>query len=349
MKNSAIQLCLGLTLVICAVLTRTPYSVADSSHPIVIGIIAPLTGKVAVVGEAVRNSALVAQRLPQNSNVRIVIEDDQFDPKQSMRAAQKLIHVDKVHGLIIFGSGPTLAVADLVENSRVVTFSMAYSDQVAANRKYIYRTFVTASVQAKAIATEARRRKYRTIGIVSTENEAMIAIGKAFQSEWSEPLVLDETIEPGDTDLHSVASKVSKSQIDGLLLLTIPPQISILSKQMRTQKWRGTIFSSSHLNNPSEISAAGNALDGSWLVTIDDSNSQTFKVEYARQFGKQPLVDGSLAYDLINELSVALSKSDPTGYLDKKSSLSGIYGPWLKSGAHTFEPAIRISELTPIK
>src|ERR1700749_3584296 len=102
-----------------------------SSHPanntsgangptIKIGLILPLTGPQANIGEAGKNAAdLAIAKINADSSLKykyeLDIQDDSFDPAKTVSAVQKLLSVDQVNAVISVGSGPGNVVAPIAE------------------------------------------------------------------------------------------------------------------------------------------------------------------------------------------------------------------------------------------
>ena len=310
-----------------------------------VGVILPLSGPLAIVGEAIRNAIELTREQGGFDKVVFKFEDDQFNPRNSVSAVKKFIEIDGINGLIVFGSGPSLAIADYVEQNKIPTFAMAYSDDLTKGRTYVYRTFLTATSQASAIKEELNKKNYSSLGVITSTNEAMVVMRNAVDKVLPYKPVIDLQIEPSELDLKLTSTKIMSKNPQALFILLVPPQISILSQSLRSKNWQGTFFSSSHLNNPSEIAASKGSLKGSWLVTIDDSRAAQFHELYKGKYSKNAVVDGTIATDVASLLVTALGEKNFNEYLDDKDSYLGTYGTWKKTSEHTFEPPTKIKEI----
>ncbi|HEY7649712.1 MAG TPA: ABC transporter substrate-binding protein, partial [Methylomirabilota bacterium] len=96
--------------------------VAETSAPVKIGVIQPLSGPVAASGNYVRMGAeigrdwLNAKGGVLGRKIELVIEDNKSDPKEAASAAEKLIVRDKVPAIMgAWGSSMTLAAMPKLE------------------------------------------------------------------------------------------------------------------------------------------------------------------------------------------------------------------------------------------
>ncbi len=98
-----------------------------SVEPIKIGMIAPMTGDLAFMGEGIRDAIVLANENTENTKYEyeVIVEDDQLDAKMSASAANKLISVDKVDAIITFSSVTGNVVAPIAEQNQIVQLGIA--------------------------------------------------------------------------------------------------------------------------------------------------------------------------------------------------------------------------------
>ncbi|MCX6715687.1 MAG: ABC transporter substrate-binding protein [Candidatus Taylorbacteria bacterium] len=85
-----------------------------SGGPFKIGVILPLSGPAATMGESSKKSVeLALSNIPEAKKlkVEIIYGDDQLDPKQTVSVAQKMIDTDGVSALITYSSPSSVADA----------------------------------------------------------------------------------------------------------------------------------------------------------------------------------------------------------------------------------------------
>jgi ABC-type branched-subunit amino acid transport system substrate-binding protein len=250
--------------------------------PLKIGVVGPLSGRIAIVGQTFKNTMLLAKKDNPAAQAQLIFEDDQFNPKLTVSAVQKLLNADKIDVLVVFGSGPSLAVADMVEAAKIPLVALAMSDKVVLNRPHVFSWFSSGGQQARRLAGEIPKRGYKSIALVTSETEVNVAIKNAFLKASALKPQPDIDILHDDLDLQTVALKIVAAKPDAVGLFLMPPQFSTLSQRLRELKYRGDFFGPSPLDNLAEIKAANGALEGTWLVGLDLSRAGNLFERYQK-------------------------------------------------------------------
>jgi branched-chain amino acid transport system substrate-binding protein len=136
-------------------------ALAQGSGPVRIGVLIPLTGSTSQFGASMGKAAqLAAEELNAAGGVRgrkieILIEDDQSNPEAAVRAARKLLDVDKVIAICgTYASSVTSAVAPLCWEAKTPLFTASGADSITAlpHQGYIFRTQPTTFLQGTRAA-----------------------------------------------------------------------------------------------------------------------------------------------------------------------------------------------------
>ena len=122
--------------------------------PIKIGLILPLTGDAADIGQAQKNAVELALEQLKDSNIQLIFEDDRLQTNDAVTAAQKLVNVDKVDAIIgPSWSGAALAVAPIAESSKTLLISpTASTPSLTSAGDYIFRVYPTDDAPVKMLA-----------------------------------------------------------------------------------------------------------------------------------------------------------------------------------------------------
>jgi len=131
-------------------------ALAQASGPIRVGVLIPLTGSTSQFGASMAKAAqLAAEEINaaggiKGRNIEILTEDDQSNPEAAVRAARKLIDVDKVIAICgTYASSVTSAVAPLCWGAKLPLFTASGADSITAlpHQGYIFRTQPTTFLQ----------------------------------------------------------------------------------------------------------------------------------------------------------------------------------------------------------
>ena len=105
----------------------TGHVVKEDDKKIQIGVLIPLTGKYASLGEQVRYGYEIAVfdfNINSDYKLNLIYEDTGSDINKAITGAQKLLNVDKVNILLgPFSSGAVLAIAPTTELAQKILFT----------------------------------------------------------------------------------------------------------------------------------------------------------------------------------------------------------------------------------
>ena len=137
---------------------------AQQADPIKIGLIIPLTGATSQFGATMGQAAKIAEAEINAAGgvrgrpIQIVVEDDQSNPEAAVRAAHKLIDVDKVVSIGgSYASAVTSAIAPLCWEGKTVLLTSSGADSITRlpHQGYIFRTSPTVTLQGTRVGNFA--------------------------------------------------------------------------------------------------------------------------------------------------------------------------------------------------
>ncbi len=149
-----------------SILSLLVLPVLVQAEPNKIVVVLPLSGRLANIGKDLQN----AITLQNTKSVSVVYEDDAFDPKNTVSAVQKSLSDPNVKGFIFFGSGTSLAAKPLIERASIPAISIAMSDKVVEDSRYMFRYYVPALAQAERITKEIKNHGYKNVCTASAGN-----------------------------------------------------------------------------------------------------------------------------------------------------------------------------------
>ena len=135
-----------------------PRLVRAQDGPIVLGTLTPLTGSGGTYGPAMRDVAAAVVRQVNEAGgvlgrqIRLVSEDDQTNPEGGVRAARKLIDVDKVSAIVgTWASSVTSAVAPLCWENQTFLTTVSGADSITRlpHKGFIIRTQPNTDLQGR--------------------------------------------------------------------------------------------------------------------------------------------------------------------------------------------------------
>ncbi|MDR1026644.1 MAG: ABC transporter substrate-binding protein [Lactobacillus sp.] len=218
------------------------FELADKEEAVVetptikIGIILPLTGNSANMGEAslkAINLAYDTATINSKYNYKLMIEDFQLKGNLAATAAQKLISVDKVNAIYSFFSNAGFAVSPIAEKNKIPHISLTWENQIAdGNYNFIQCTPREAIIDL-FLKTMEKRPDIKTVGIITEvrggSEELASMLSDALSPNYT---VFVEKINRGETNFRMLISKFIDNNVDLYIYVTIPPEVDILAKQL---------------------------------------------------------------------------------------------------------------------
>lgn len=339
-------------------LTTNPTS---TTKPIKIGAILPLTGDLATYGEGVKNAVnLAIENSGIKDKIQIIFEDDlTCTPANDISAAQKLINLDKVHGIIgTICSGALLAIAPITEQNKLIVISPSATSKSITNAgDYVFRVIASDADKNVAVAKYAYNKGYKkAVLFYDAAQDAMVqqkADVKETFAGLGGTIVVDQSYKTGDRDFRSQLAKIKQSDADVIFMGGLPKEAALAIKQARELGIKlPFIATETSMGTQDMIDVAGSAAEGlvfPFATTPDNKESKDFIANYKAKYGKEPPAYAAEGYDATMLLIKAITKSDRTPEDIQKQLFkvgSNYYGA---SGIITFDQNGDVQKLMIIK
>jgi ABC-type branched-subunit amino acid transport system substrate-binding protein len=339
--------CIGHLLMVLMTWALLPAFAAPQQRTKV-GVIVGTTGLAAASGLSVKRGIELADRSFDGANkVDFIFEDDSFQAKNAVSAADKLISHDHVDALITFSGSTSLAVSLVAERRGVPMVAVTALSKVSAGSDLIRTIFVPPDDLARMIGAEVVLRQVARVALITSTQEALLGLRTAIRASLLEHaahtiteshsfVVFDEEIVPGDVELSSLTSRMLQRNPDVIISLTLPPQSATLAKLLRNQKYAGKVIVGPPTYNYQEISAAQGALAGALLVGPLSGPSSGFFRLYHDTFHEQSVAEGMYGYDAATLLIEAAASGDIKRFLAESKSMKGAAGVYIKDAENLF-------------
>ena len=150
------------TTMMAALLSATAISGAYAADPIKIGVVTPLSGTYAGIGQQVKWGLELATKEVNTAGgimgrqVELTFEDEEANPSLAVQKADKLFQVGKVDFLTgTVNSGSTLAVGQVAERAgKLIATTVSFADSITGDKcsPNVYRVNARAGQQSAALA-----------------------------------------------------------------------------------------------------------------------------------------------------------------------------------------------------
>jgi branched-chain amino acid transport system substrate-binding protein len=293
--------------------------VAQDGGPIRIGVLIPLTGSTSQFGASMGKAAqLAVEEINAQSGVKghkleIIVEDDQSNPEAAVRAARKLIDVDKVVAICgTYASAVTSAIAPLCWEAKVALFTASGADSITAlpHQGFIFRTQPTTFLQGARVAQFALELGAKSVFFMGPQTpfaQSYLDVITATVSK-AGGAAGGLIYEDKKASYRSEVDRALKSNPDTIVLGGYVPDTAVVMRDLfRAGYDKRRIGFSFGVNQKLVESAPADLLEGTYaLVGSAAVSSQAYK-RLASKF-KQDAVDTYTCqvYDHINLVALAL-------------------------------------------
>lgn len=315
-------------------------------RPMRVGVILPLSGDAASVGDAIRNGfALGLEKLSPEARARleIVYEDDALDPKRTITAYRRLVAEKGGLDVIVnASSGTAKALAPVIERHNIPLIALATDPEVVVGRNWSVNFWVTPEEQVRMALPEALRRGYKRIARVTTIHDFTLAIKRTFdeQNQDAIEVVLDEEFPSDVKDFKPFLARLRGESVDAVLVALMPGQLGIFAKQVRAAGMNPPLFGFETFEDSGEVQTSNGALVGHWYVNNDDPN-QSFLRDFRKRFPQSSLYGASNGHDIALLLGSAaeqniLRSADINLFLHSLKDFSGVLGTYSSTPDNRF-------------
>lgn len=336
--SSGLKTILGIIVLVLVVaggwwaLKQKPVS---ETGTVKIGLILPLTGELAFLGEAGKNGAeLALEEINADPSLKhkyeLVIEDDALDAKRTASALNKLMSVDSVDVVVSVSSGSGNVVTPIAEQSKLPHIGLA-SDLNVAKGDFNFIHWTQPPEEVDAMLAELERRNLRRVAVIGVSQQGFKAIATDFKAKAAAKgitVVSDQEFNPGVTDFKTVISQSEAQNPDIYLLGAFSPEVEILAKQIKELGITKPLTSieSFGLSNSPEV------FEGYWFVDAAVTEGG-FNDKYRAKYGKEVGPTSGNLYDAVHLIVEATEAAgeNPDGTaiareLAKLNSYSGAFG-----------------------
>lgn len=294
-----------------------------------VGVVAPISGSMAMVGDTnIKGVRLAAKQINEagginGKKITLVEADDQGDPKSAVSAANKVIFNDGVVGIIgTTNSSCTLAMMDVTESNQIPTITPNSSgiSITDPSNSYIARLQASDTQMARAITEYAVKDLGYTKVAIMYQNDDLGSGGKIVAEEVLKENGLEavavEAFEPSATDMNAQLTKIKTFEPEAIIMWTMYTPAAAIAKQVQQLGMDVDLMGGGGLTNAKLYELGGDA-------SVGILNTQTFFPDktkaspaavafieaYEAEYGVMPDSNAAMAYDSMIVMAEGLKAS----------------------------------------
>ncbi len=273
-----------------------------------IGIMLPLTGEAAFIGQPMKKAiSLAFEKKIKNNEVELIFQDTKASPKYTVAIYKKLRTKQIKYFIGPAASGAALSVAPLVEKDNVFIVSPSASNYRLSQYPNFYRVELSDKQGASKQAELAYRKlKWKKISVLYINNEYGVGVSKEFIDKFKKiggkinvSLAYDQTT----TNFRNHIEQISHYNNDAIFMVA-QNKYPIIIKQFRELKNNTPIYATPVIKDSKTFEtlgkSAGNIIFtyyGQFGTNNESDSSKIFKKLYSEKYNNQPSYYAALAYD----------------------------------------------------
>lgn len=318
---------------------------AQAGAPIKIGVVTPLSGTYAGIGQQVKwGLDLAAAQINAGGGVmgrklELIYEDEEANPAVATQKAEKLFQVNKVDFLTgTVNSGSTLAVGQVAErNNRLIATTVSFADSITADKcsANVFRVNARAGMQSAALADWlATTQKNATVFYLGPDYEMGRSTVAAFKSaaEGKGAKTVGEVFAPLDNKDYSpyfgqirgarpTVIYTSVAGNDTVRLFTQMAEFGV-NRNIQVVGASGTVTGQN-------LAAIGKAADGfvtgvGYSTSIPSPENQKFVADFTAANKAAPDLYGADSYGVLFAYKAAVEKAKSTETDAVRAALRGL-------------------------
>ena len=288
-----------------------------------IGLLAPTSGDLAVYGQAVYNSAMMAvTELNEaggidGATIELIHYDNEGDPTKTMNLFNRLVDEDEIVALVgPVISGTSLVVGPLAEEAGIPMLSpTATNPEVTPGLDYVFRACYIDPYQGRVVAKFAQENLEAKTAVIfrNVSNDYAIGLADAFEAAFTGDLLADEAYTAEDNDFKAIITSISDLDPDVIFIPDYFNTVGLIAKQLNEAGVDATLLGGDgwdSIQNDYAEEVEGDYFANHYATTDESPIVQNYISAYEAQFGETPNALGALAYDATKVMAAAIDAAD---------------------------------------
>jgi len=321
---------------------------ASAQNAIRIGVVTPLSGTYAGIGQQVKwGLDLAAAQINAGGGVmgrrlELIYEDEEANPAVAVQKAEKLFQVNKVDFLTgTVNSGSTLAVGQLAErNNRLIATTVSFADSITADKcsPNVFRVNARAGMQSAALADWlAQTKPGANVFYLGPDYEMGRSTVAAFKSaaEAKGSKTVGEVFAPLDNKDYSPFFGQMRAARPAVIYTSVAGNDTVrllsqmdefgLNRNVQVVGASGTVTSQN-------LPAIGKAADGfvtgvGYSTSLDSAENRKFVADFEAATKNQPDLYGADSYGVLFFYKAAVEKAKSVDTDKLREAMRGIQWP----------------------
>ena len=237
-----------IPLAVVFALITYPLQAEELKPKLRVGIIAPLSGELAVFGAKIMEGVELAKERLANLPVEFYVEDaGDVSRSTVVAAAQKLVSVNHIDIMVALVFEDHLSkIFPLLKRNNIPVIGAGLCSDITLSFSNAACSYPSARAQLIPMFPDAKKRNIKTFGFIGEESAFSQGALREFSRLTSEKefvLTNSAMIAPNSLDFRSTITKLLASKPDAMVVCTTDPAKSLaILRQLKEQGFTGTRY-----------------------------------------------------------------------------------------------------------
>lgn len=298
-------------------------SAKDLEGKIKVGVILPLTGDIAFMGEMLKNAMIMNQ---DTSKVSLYFEDSKGDTKTAVSVVNNLISVKKCNAIVSFLPPVSEAINPICKNNDLLHFVFAFSPRITQNSNVI-KQFPSSDYEAEQFISYIKTQQAnKVVYFRHMYPDADFAFKKiVYPTLSAEGInVIDIPHEQTCKDYRNLALKTKKECPDLVVIQSLSMNYRNILTTLRDNQIHNIVLDLNCVDFYGDNTLSESLISNVPFIGMEfmlDSTFVDFMNKYQQTYNLKPYVFGAFAHDLmfvINNLDITgFEKNNIIEFYDK--------------------------------
>lgn len=280
-----------------------------------VGVILPLTGQYASLGESDRNAMLLAQKDlgPAGANIKLYFEDDAYDAKTAVSAYQKLKSLNHIDVVVVLSAPSIQSIAPLTNTDGIPLLGLGGT--IVYEKDTVFQLMPSGNLIFSTLG-KLYGEKYKKIAVAHSSAPLFVENARMFRTGLPAGVEAPDHIVNPAGDHRTEVQKIVASRPDAVTLFMPKDDAIKFLQALRVQDRNRVGHIAIVCDFGVEIAVAEyteaigkDRLEGCVSTNLADTAQEDFKNRYRAAYaGAEPQLTADYAYDavgLIKELADA--------------------------------------------
>lgn len=284
------------------------------SNEIHIGVIVPLSGQYAFLGESERNAILLAQKELHADNIVFHFEDDAYDPKKAVSAYQNLKSLQDIDAVIVMGAPSIQSIKPLTDKDNIPLLGMGVT--LVYEKDSVFQLMPSGDILNVELG-KIYSKTATKIAIAHSSADLFQLSAARFKEGLGTTVQVEDFTLPPSNDYRTVVQKIVATHPDAVTVFLPKDDAIKFLKALRVLDRPKDESASIDIvcDFQTEISVkeyteaiGADRLEGCMSTNIANTAAAGFKQSYKEAYGKDPEITADFAYDAVGIIQSLASK-----------------------------------------